>query len=187
MIKSALALLALSSVAVAGQSPLPFDLGGDFSLTDQTGAIRTQTNPDQNYQLLFFGYANCQQICSAALPLMGDIAREMSDRGVTVQPIMITVDPARDTVDKIGPPLVQHHDKFLGLTGAEPELQVAYDAYSVEKEEIFFDPEFGPIFSHGSFIYLLDGDGAFVTLFPPIISPEAGADIVSKYVKDTQS
>jgi protein SCO1/2 len=187
MIKTALALLAFSSAAVAGQSPLPFDLGGEFVLTDQSGSQRTQKDPNDRYQLLFFGYANCQQICSAALPLMGDIAREMSDRGIDLQPIMITVDPARDTVEKIGAPLVQHHDQFLGLTGSEDELQIAYDAYSVEKEEIFFDPEFGPVFAHGSFIYLLDRNGKFLTLFPPIVSPEAGADIVSDYVGDTQS
>jgi protein SCO1/2 len=187
MIRSALALLCLSSIAVAEQSPLPFDLGGDFSLTEQSGAIRTQVNPDDTYQLLFFGYANCQQICSAALPLMGDIARELTDRGITVQPLLITVDPARDTIEKIGPPLVQHHANFLGLTGTETDLQIAYDAFSVEKEEIFHDPEFGPVFSHGSFIYLLDAEGTFVTLFPPIISPDAGADIVANYVRDTAS
>ena len=187
MIRSAFALLAATSIAAAGQSPLPFDLGGEFTLTDQTGTQRTQLDPNDHYQLVFFGYANCQQICSAALPLMGDITREMEDRGVTVQPIMITVDPARDTVDKIGPPLVQHHDAFLGLTGSEDALQTAYDAFAVEKEEIFFDPEFGPVFAHGSFIYLLDADGKFLTLFPPIIAPEAGADIISGYTLDTAS
>ncbi len=187
MIKSALALLAMSSAALAGQSPLPFDLGGDFSLTDQTGAKRTQANPDNTPQLLFFGYANCQQICSAALPLMGQITDTLEEKGIEVQPVMITVDPARDTVAKIGPPLAQHHPDFVGLTGTEEELQVAYDAYSVEKEEIFFDPEFGPIFSHGSFIYLLDADGEFLTLFPPILGPDQAAEIVRKNIAETNS
>ena len=187
MIRSALALLAISTAAMAGQSPLPFDLGGDFTLIDQHGATRTQESPDDTHQLLFFGYANCQQICSAALPLMGDIARELSDQGLNVEPIMITVDPTRDTVEKIGPPLEQHHDDFIGLTGSEEALQIAYDAFSVEKEEIFFDPEFGPIFSHGSFIYLLSPEGKFMTLFPPILAPEQAANIVKQNIEATNS
>ena len=187
MIKSALALLAISTAALAGQSPLPFDLGGSFSLTDQNGVERTQASPSNSHQLLFFGYANCQQICSAALPLMGEIARELSDQGLDVQPVMITVDPERDTVAKIGAPLEQHHDNFIGLTGSEAELQVAYDAFAVEKEEIFFDPEFGPVFAHGSFIYLLAPDGEFLTLFPPILSSEQAAGIVKQNIEATSS
>ena len=48
--------------------PLPLKLGGSFSLIDQHGQPRTQVDPAGNLQLLFFGYANCREICSAVLP-----------------------------------------------------------------------------------------------------------------------
>jgi len=169
---------------VWSQSALPLDLGGAFELTDHTGAKRSQADPDGKPQLLFFGYANCQEICSAALPLMAQIADLVEAEGADVSPVMITVDPARDTVATLGPALMLHREDFIGLTGSEAELQVAYDAYAVETEEVFFDPEFGPVYAHGSFIYLLDGEGEFLTLIPPILPPEQASQIISKYLKD---
>ncbi|GFE63925.1 SCO family protein [Litoreibacter roseus] len=180
---AACAFSVFAAAGIAGAEGLPFDVGGPFTLTDHRGQERSEVDPDGNAQLVFFGYANCQQVCSAALPMMAEVAETLEADGLEISPIMITVDPKRDTVSKIGAPLKQHHPDFIGLTGSEDALQVAYDAYSVEKEEIFFDPEFGPVFSHGSFIYLLDAKGEVLTLFPPILAPEAAAEIVTKYVK----
>ncbi|MEM9584904.1 MAG: SCO family protein [Pseudomonadota bacterium] len=166
------------------ETPLPFDLGGDYTLTNQHGAPYTQADPNGKPQLLFFGYVNCQEICSAVFPLMGEVVAEIEAQGMAITPVMITVDPARDTVETMGPRLATFHPEFIGLTGSEEELQVAYDAFSIEKEEVFFDPEHGPVYAHGSFLYLLDADGKFLTLVPPIVSPAQAAGIVAKYTKD---
>ena len=179
----ALVLLALCSPALADQSALPFNLGGAFELTDQSGALRTQADPNGHPQLLFFGYANCREICSAALPMMAQVADAVAEQGITVTPVMITVDPARDTVATLGPALTKHHADFVGLTGTPEQLQVAYDAYQIETEEVFTDPEFGPVYAHGSFLYLLDAQGKLLTLVPPVVSPEAAAGIVAKYTQ----
>ena len=173
-----MALCAAGPVAAQG---FPFNIGGPFALTDQRGTLRTQADPDGHYQLLFFGYANCEQICSATLPMMADIVDDMA--GVaTLRPVMITVDPDRDTVASIGPPLMQYHPDFVGLTGSEDALQVAYDAFSVERELLFTDPAGGDVFAHGSFIYLLDGDGAVLTLVPPVMDVDQAIGIITPYV-----
>ena len=181
MIRISMVALALTGPVMA-ESPLPFAVGGGYILTDQSGQLRTQADPDGAAQLLFFGYANCLQICSAALPLMADVTDALAAEGHTLRPVMITVDPDRDTVETIGPPLTYIHPDFIGLTGSKPDLQVAYDAFSVEIKHIFDDPEYGPVYAHGSFIYLLDGDGQVLSLLPPILSPEQIADIVRPYV-----
>ncbi len=183
MIKSALISLAMATPAMA-ETTLPFDLGGPYALTDQHGQPYSQTDPDGHPQLLFFGYVNCQEICSAVFPMMADVVTEIETQGMQITPVMITVDPVRDTVETMGPKLAEHHPDFIGLTGSEAELQVAYDAFSIEKEEVFVDPEFGPVYAHGSFIYLLDADGNFLTLVPPIVRPQQAAGIVAKYTKD---
>jgi protein SCO1/2 len=166
-----------------GGAALPFlgDLGGVFTLTDQTGAPRGQADPSGRPQLLFFGYANCRSICSVALPLMAEIARRAEAGGVALAPVMVTVDPARDTVDSIGPPLAAHHPDFIGLTGSEPALARVYDLFQVLHEVVFDDPEYGPVYAHGSFIYLLDPQGEVLTLIPPILSAEQAARIVLSY------
>jgi len=183
----ALALFAVPQDSRAEAPPLPFAVGGAFELIDHTGAVRTEQHPQGHAQLVFFGYANCQEICSAALPLMGQIVDEVAQAGGKVQPVMITVDPKRDTVDSLGPDLALHHPDFLGLTGTEAALQVAYDAFQIEVEELFVDLEYGPVFSHGSFFYLLDGAGQTLTLIPPILDPDRAAEIVKGYVLETAS
>lgn len=162
---------------------LPFDLklGGAFMLTDQTGAKRNEVNPDGYMQLLFFGYANCQAICSVALPLMADVVDDLAMRGLPLTPVMITVDPKRDTVAAMGPALKKHHLDFVGLTGRLPDLQTTYDLYAVEHKVVFTDPELGDIFAHGSHIYLLDAKGKFLTLLPPILSADRIVQIIQKY------
>lgn len=175
-------LVGLAGAAQAESDALPFALGGDFSLTDQSGMARTQADPEGLPQLLFFGYANCQEICSATLPLMADVADILAGGDLDLRLVMITVDPARDTVADIGPPLARIHPGFIGLTGTEAELQIAYDAFGVDREELFVDPKHGPVFAHGSMLYLLDGAGAVQTLLPPILPAGQIARIVQGYV-----
>ena len=99
-----------------------------------------------------------------------------------LRPVMITVDPKRDTVDRIGPALEQYHPEFIGLTGADDALQVAYDAFSVEHEVLFTDPAGGEVFAHGSFVYLLDGDGTVLTLVPPVMDVDGAVKIIAPYL-----
>ena len=162
-------------------TPFPADLGGSFALIDQTGATRTEADPDGAYQLFFFGYANCPAICSVAMPRMGEIADIAADAGLAVTPVMITIDPERDTAENMAEPLAAFHPKMVGLTGSEDALAEVRGHFQVEKKLVFEDPEYGPIFAHGSFIYLMSPEGKMLTLFPPIISPERGAEIVAKY------
>lgn len=161
--------------------PLPFDLGGAFSLTDQTGKTRTEADPQGRMQLLFFGYANCEAICSVALPLMADVTDLLAARAIEAVPVMITIDPVRDTIGKLGPALTRHHDDFVGLTGSDEALAEAYKLYAIEREVAFVDPELGPVFAHGSHIYLLDGEGQFLTLLPPVLSADRLTEIVAGF------
>ncbi|VAV88646.1 hypothetical protein MNBD_ALPHA07-1012 [hydrothermal vent metagenome] len=81
---------------------LPFDLGGDFTLTDQTGATRTQANPDG-----------------------------LKARGLAARPVMITGDPKCDTVENMGPALARLHPDFVGLIGTTDQLDHVYKLLQV--------------------------------------------------------
>ncbi|MEO0829200.1 MAG: SCO family protein [Pseudomonadota bacterium] len=161
--------------------PFPVKLGGPFTLTDHTGTRRSEADPNGRMQLLFFGYANCEAICSVALPLMAEVTDTLREAGVDVQPVMVTVDPERDTSEAMGPALAKHHEDFVGLTGTEAELAAVYDLYAVEKTIVFEDPLLGPIYAHGSHVYLLDAEGKFLTLLPPILSADRVAEIAAAY------
>ncbi|WP_224815601.1 SCO family protein [Hasllibacter sp. MH4015] len=179
MIRTLPLMLVLAMPAAA--QDLTDDLGGAFTLIDNHGEVRTQVDPEGRHQLLFFGYANCQEICSAVFPTMASVVDIVG--ADVLRPVMVTVDPERDTVDTMSDALHAHHPAFVGLTGSAEDLQVAYDAYSVEFEELFVDPFHGTVFSHGSFIYLLDGEGEVLTLLPPVLGPEMMAQIIGGYLE----
>lgn len=181
--RSLIATLMLLATPVPAQTPLPFDVGGPYVLVDQHGDTRTQADPDGQPQLLFFGYANCPGICSAALPLMGNTVAALADEGIALRPVMITVDPLRDTVSTMGTPLAEHHPSFVGLTGDAAALNAAYTAFSVEHALAYQDPQYGPVYTHGSMIYLMDAKGDVLTLIPPVIAPDKAVEIALSYLR----
>jgi protein SCO1/2 len=172
-----------ASKAVAPNTPgFPNIRGGDFRLLDGQGRVRTAKDPAGRPQLLFFGYATCQAICSVALPRIAEATDELERRGVAVTPVMITVDPARDTVETLEPVLRKHHPRFVGLTGSDAALAEAYGAFQVDRKVVFTHPDHGDIYAHGSYIYLLGADGRFLTLLPPVLGPERIAEVVKGYL-----
>lgn len=179
-ISKALALCLVAGPALAGD-PFPADIGGPYTLTDQYERTRTEADPDGKLQLVFFGYANCLNICSAAFPLMAEVTDALAEDGVEVTPVMITIDPRQDTVDTMDAALAKHHADFIGLTGTEAELAVAYEAFNVTFEPLFEDIEHGWIYSHTGFVHVLDGEGNLLTLLPPILDADQMTEIVRGY------
>lgn len=180
--RRAVALSFALATGAGAETPLPFDLGGPYVLSNQFGERRTEADPEGHAQLLFFGYANCLNICSAALPLMAQVVDMLAEEGMTVTPVMITVAPDQDRVDTMAEPLAEIHPDFIGLTGGPADLQIAYDAFAIEVEPLFEDPEHGWIYAHGSFVHLLDGTGEMLTLLPPTLDAERTAEIVRGYL-----
>lgn len=162
-------------------TPLHFDLGGPFALTDQTGAPRTEVDPEGRMQLLFFGYANCPAICTVALPMMAEAADALAAAGVPAVPVMITVDPERDTAASMAAPLAAIHPDFVWLTGTPEALAAARAAFGVEREVAMEHPELGPIHAHGSHVFLLSPEGEALTLLPPILGAARVAEIAARY------
>ena len=156
--------------------------GGDFKLIDHDGNARTSSDPHGRHQFLFFGYASCKAICSVALPRMINAVEALEAEGIEITPLLITVDPERDTADTMAIAVYDIHPKLIGLTGSEHALQEAYQAFQIEKKLVYVHPDEGPIYAHGSFIYLLGPDGTFKTLFPPVLSPERMAEIARTYI-----
>lgn len=185
MIRTALFLLSLATPALP-QSPLPFDVGGPYRLTNPYGETRTQADPEGHAQLLFSGYANCPGICSAAMPLMADVVDSMAKHGIPLRPVMITVDPKRDTPFNMATPRAAYHPAFIGLTGDTATLQTAYDAFNIDHEPAYTEPQYGPAYSHGSLIYLMDARGDLLTIVPPVLDATRAAHIILKYLQPGQ-
>jgi protein SCO1 len=170
------------AAALSNTPGFPNVKGGDFQLVDQFGNVRTSKDPDGRYQLLFFGYANCKAICSVVLPRMAEVVDRLEGEGVIVTPVLITVDPSRDTRTSLAATVEKVHPRMIGLTGSEARLEEAYQAFQIDKKVVFEDPEHGAVYAHGSYIYLLAPSGSFKTLFPPILGPDRIAELVRDYI-----
>lgn len=160
----------------------PTNVGGPYRLIDHHGKRRTEIDPDGRHQLVFFGYASCKAICSVALPAMVSTVDQLAAEGIDVTPVLITVDRKRDTVAALRKAAPDIHPRLVGLTGSRRALAKAYDAFQVESKLVYDHPTEGPIYAHGSFVYLMGPDGAFKTVMPPILGPERMAEIVTSYV-----
>jgi len=170
------------SITVSG---LPFDLdiGAGFTgLVDAEGTEKSLSDFRGRHLLVFFGYANCEAICSAALPDMARMVDFIDDKADSVLPVMITVDPDRDQPEVMGAALTKVDPRLYGLTGTPEALAATRKAFQVETEIVGTDWFGKPIFSHGSFLYLIGPDGALETLLPPVLGPEHMAKIVKKYL-----
>ena len=161
--------------------PFPVDLEVRFDLVDTAGARRTQDDFLGRPMVVFFGYANCPSICSVALPRIAAALELLGGTADTLQPVMITVDPDRDTPEAMGAVLEAIHPRLIGLTGDAESLAAARAAFQVEVKEVARDPQGAPIYAHGSFIYLIRADGSLASVLPPVLGSERIARIIATH------
>ena len=98
-------------------------IGGPFTLTDQTGKTRTERDFHGSYNLIYFGYTFCPDVCPTALQVMTS-AMDRLDKGMQakITPIFITIDPTRDTVEQLAAYVENFHPRMIGLTGTEEQV-----------------------------------------------------------------
>ncbi len=184
--RAALALLAsLASGTVLAEEPWPMSFGGPFALTDQNGVSRRGTDFRGAFLLVQFGYTACPDLCPLGLDTMARALDALGPAAARVQPLFITVDPARDTVTALAAFVPAFHPRLLGLTGSEAEIATVARAYRVHRRKVLPDPARPDdyLVDHGSFTYLMGPDGGFVTLFPYGTSDEAMAQTIARHLQ----
>ena len=125
--------------ADAGAAPLAgATMGGPFTLTAQDGRRVSDRDFSGKYRLVYFGFTFCPDVCPTDLQAIGAGLRrfEQSDSGraARVQPIFITVDPARDTPEVLRAYVANFHPRLIGLTGSEQEIADVARRYRVYSE-----------------------------------------------------
>ena len=151
------------------------DIGGSFTLTDQDGNRVSEDILEGHLNVIYFGYTYCPDVCpttlqdiTTALDLMGEGAKD-------VRPILITVDPERDTVEVLKDYVSWFHPSLIGLTGSTDEIEAvktAYKVYSAKAPQA--DDETGQnyLVDHSSITYVMGPDGSFLTHFAYGTTPE---------------
>ncbi len=166
----------------AGPPPLPFEIEARFDLIDEAGRRVTEADFAGRRWLAFFGYASCEGICSAALPRMAAALDLLGARGRGLTPVMISVDPDRDTPEALAASLPRWHPRLRGLTGDAAALAAARAAFGVAARKAATLADGSPVFAHGGYAYLVGPDGRVETILPPVLSAERMAEIIARYL-----
>jgi len=156
-------------------------IGGAFTLTDQDGKRVTDQDYRGKYMLVVFGYTTCPDVCPAELQTIANAVDVLGDKADKVSPIFITVDPERDTVERVAEYVKNFHARFIGLTGSPDEIKQAARAYRVyyAKAEASGSAA-GYLMDHSAFMYLMNPQGEYVTHFAYGTAPEKIAASIEK-------
>ena len=152
------------------------NIGGPFELVDHRGQMVTDAQVLDQPALVYFGYTFCPDVC----PM--DVARNvvaveiLADAGLTVKPVFITIDPARDTVDYLADFVANNHPEMVGLTGTAEQIAKAARAYKVYYRKQPSEDEDYYLMDHSSFSYFMVPDVGFVDFLRSDLLPEVVAD-----------
>lgn len=167
---------------------------GPFSLVDHTG--RAVTNEDflGQFMLVYFGYTHCPDVCPIDLRVMIAAIKILGGDGKKIQPIFITVDPERDTVDVMASYVTRLHPRLLGLTGTPDQVAAAAQVYHIRRMKFFplvnEDDRQNEVnannahyvVDHTAAIILVGPDGSGLSGFPHGITPEAIAADIKRFI-----
>jgi len=160
------------------------DIGGPFELVDGTGATRRDTDVITGPTLIYFGYTYCPDVCPLDTARNAEAVDLLTERGVDVTPVFISVDPKRDTPEVVSDFAANLHEKMIGLTGTPEQVKAASQAYrtyyQVRQDG---DDEDYYLIDHSTFSYFaFPGDGV-VEVFRRDISSEMLADQIACFVE----
>ena len=177
---SAPAAAAIEGTALDGSG-----IGGAFTLTDKDGKTVTWDQFKGKYRIVYFGYTFCPDACPTDLGRMMQgylkFAEQHRDLAEQVQPIFITIDPARDTPARVGQYAANFTPRLLGLSGSQQQIDGASDAFKVSVSRGDERPG-GYLMEHSRFAYLMDRDGKPLEALPLDKGPDAVAADLARQV-----
>jgi protein SCO1/2 len=174
----ALSALLLLSACDSGPAQLPLSdaplagatIGGDFLLTDQNGQKRSFKEFDGKYRIVYFGYTYCPDICTPDMQnLMTGLKsfeKKYPDLAAKIQPIFITIDPARDTSAVLKQFVSAFHPRAIGLTGTESEIADAAKKFAIYSSKVDGSSPENYLISHIQTPYLMGPKGEPLAIMP---------------------
>ena len=159
----------------------PSAVGGPFRLTDQNGKTITDQDLKGRPFLVFFGFTHCPEVCPTALFDISEILERLGPDAAKVNALFITVDPERDTPEKLKEYLSSFNPRLIGVGGDAEALAAVAKAYRVYYKKIpLKDGDY--TMDHTAIVYLMDKNGQFVAPFNLKRRPEDAAADLRRYL-----
>jgi len=131
----------------------------NFSLKDQNGQTFQMSDQRGKLVLLFFGYTSCPDVCPTTLAQFKQTRARLGALADGVRFVFVTVDPQRDTPDKMGKYLNVFDPAIVGLGGSEANLEPVWKAYGVYRQVQPGSSADAYTVDHSAWVYLIDAQG----------------------------
>ncbi|MCS7050798.1 MAG: SCO family protein [Thermomicrobium sp.] len=136
--------------------------GRRHALTDFRGKVT----------VVFFGYTHCPDVCPTTASTMARARAALGDQADRVQLVFVSVDPERDTPERLASYLAKYDADFLGLTGDELVLQQLASAFGVHYAKVESSSALGYLVEHTASSFVLDTEGRLRAVLPFGLTPE---------------
>jgi protein SCO1/2 len=138
----------------------PYPVAPDFSLIRASGDIYRLSEQNGKVILLYFGYASCPDVCPTTMAEIKQALDRLSPQNLeNVQVVFVTVDPKRDTPERIQEYVNHFNPAFIGLSGSEDALAKVWNDYGIFHLEVPGASAAGYTVDHTSRVTLIDQDG----------------------------
>ncbi|MGB0696863.1 MAG: SCO family protein [Rhodospirillaceae bacterium] len=158
-------------------------IGGPFTLVDASGQTVTEENYEGRYQLFYFGFTYCPDVCPTSLASLATALDLLPEAALEdIAPIFVTIDPERDTPELVGEYVGHFHPAFIGLSGSPDQIAEVAKTFRVYYAKVEDEDGGDYTMDHSSVLYFMDEEGRFLTHFSHGATPEDMASTIKKYL-----
>lgn len=161
-------------------------IGGEpFQLVDHNGKPFTEKDLLGKFSIVYFGFSHCPDICPDELDKLGCWLDELEKDKISLQPIFVTCDPARDSPEVLKEYLTDFHDGIIGLTGSYDDIKQMckqYRVYFSTPENVKPGQEY--LVDHSIFFYLMDPNAKFMTILGRNLDEVTGFEKIKETLKE---
>lgn len=137
----------------------PYPVAPEFELQRAAGAPYRLEDARGKVVALFFGYTSCPDVCPTTLAELNQALGQLGQKADQVQVLFVTVDPQRDTPERVQEYVEHFNPDFIGLSGSQPDLAKVWRDYGVFVEVVDGTSAAGYLVNHTARVTLIDQNG----------------------------
>jgi protein SCO1/2 len=139
----------------------------DFELQGSNGATVSLSSYKGKVVIVEFGFSSCPTICPVTMAKLSQVWKDLGSQANEVQTLFISVDPERDTPERLRKFVTAFDPSFIGLTGTEQELAKVRESYGIIAEKVASkNKQLEYEVHHSSFLHVVDRAGRLRVLIP---------------------
>ena len=139
----------------------------DFTLPSSDGTAYTLSEHAGKIQLVYFGYMTCPDVCPATLADILRAYRDVGEPADEVEVLFVTIDPERDTLERLEAYTSAFHEDFIGLRStSETQLNDLMKSFGVVAERREVDSVLEYLMDHSATVFMVSPDGRLLAQYP---------------------